>query len=136
MKKFLSIFALLFCVSIAGFSQTEEQPTVVVDSAKMAVIEFTTLSHDFGTLKKGADCSFNFVFKNTGKSDLVLAQVKTSCGCTTPEYSKEPIKKGKEGGITVRYDSNRIGHFNKTITVNSNARNTPVVLTISGTIEE
>lgn len=98
-------------------------------------IVFEELVHDFGVLDKGADCSFDFHFKNTGKEPLILTNCQASCGCTTPVCPKEPIAPGASSSIRVKYDSNRVGVFNKSITISSNAKNSPLVLTIKGKIE-
>ena len=74
------------------------------------------------------------MFKNTGKEPLILSEVRSSCGCTVPAWPREPILGGKSDTIKVRYATNRLGIINKTITVNSNAKNGPVILRISGKV--
>jgi hypothetical protein len=97
-------------------------------------IEFQDTEHDFGTIQQGGDGSFDFVFTNTGVEPLVLSNVRSSCGCTIPSWPHEPIPaKGKEA-IKVKYDTQRIGKFNKTITVTSNAGEEPIILKISGEV--
>jgi len=123
--------SLVLFIGSFSFCQTGD-----AKNQKQAEMTFKSLAHDFGKLKAGSDCSFTFVFKNTGKADILITNVSTSCGCTTPEWTKQPIKKNKEGNIKVKYDSNRIGAFTKTITVVSNSKNSPVTLTITGTIEQ
>jgi hypothetical protein len=100
-----------------------------------AVIEFETMEHDFGTLAQGGDGTFEFAFRNTGKEPLVLNNVRSSCGCTIPEWPKEPILKGEKGKIKVSYNTRITGTFSKSITVYSNAGDAPVVLVIKGKIE-
>lgn len=73
-----------------------------------------------------------FKLKNTGDHPLVIAQVNTSCGCTTVDYSQEPVPPGKEAVLTVTYKAERPEHFNKTITVYCNAESSPIRLSISG----
>jgi len=131
MKKLILMFSVVLFIGTLSFCQSGGSK----GTAKAEMI-FKTTSHDFGKLKKGSDCSFEFVYKNAGDSILIITNVATSCGCTTPDWTKEPILAGKDGLIKVRYDSNRIGPFTKTITVVSNAKNTPVILTITGTIED
>ena len=94
--------------------------------------EFT--EHDYGILEQGADASYEFVYKNTGKVPLIITKVKSSCGCTTPTWSKEPLKRGKKEVLLVKYDSKRLGFINKSVTVYSNAENSPVVISIKGKI--
>ena len=106
----------------------------VKETSQQAEMTFEYTEHNFGTMKQGSDVSFDFVYKNTGKAPLIITNVKKSCGCTTPEWSKEPLKKRKTNVIKVIYDSKRIAHFNKTITVYSTAKNSPIVISIEGNI--
>lgn len=86
-------------------------------------IKFESLVHDFGTFpEESGKVSTEFVFTNSGDADLVLQKVRASCGCTTPDWTKTPVKPGEKGTIKVTYNaSGRPGMFNKTITVTSNA---------------
>ncbi|MCK9413499.1 MAG: DUF1573 domain-containing protein [Prolixibacteraceae bacterium] len=97
---------------------------------------FESLDHDFGKIKEDAgSANFNFNFKNNGKVPLVISTVSASCGCTTPEWSKEPILPGKTGFIKVSYNPmGRPGSFNKTITVMANIPNGAIVLKIAGDV--
>jgi hypothetical protein len=97
---------------------------------------FETMDHDFGKIKEDAGpANFNFNFRNNGKVPLVISTVNASCGCTTPEWSKEPILPGKSGFIKVSYNPlNRPGGFNKTITVMANIPNGALVLKIAGDV--
>ena len=98
-------------------------------------IVFETETHDFGTLKQGSDCSTEFKFKNSGNEPLIINSAKASCGCTVPQPPKDPIKPGESAVIKVKYDSNRVGVFEKTITVTSNAKTQQKILHIKGKIE-
>jgi len=137
MKKIIFIASFLILGLSFSFGQTTvKEPNGSIDSTKLSELTFEYTEYDFGTLMKGTDCAVEFVFRNTGKADLIITNVKTSCGCTTPTYTQEPVKKKETGVITVRYDSNRVGTFNKTITITSNAKNSPVVISIKGQIVE
>ncbi len=125
------IYIMFFC-SVYAFSQAQVVPA---DSANAPVITFLSTSHDFGSLKKGDKAEFAFEFRNTGKNELVINAVSASCGCTVAEYSKKPVRKNKKAAIKVKYNTNSTGSFQKTVTVNSNAANSPVKLTIKGTVE-
>lgn len=111
-------------------------PRTAPDQKEEAKIEFEKTEHDFGTIPQGGDGTCEFVFRNTGQVPLVLANVRSSCGCTIPEWPKRPIHKGREGRIKVRYNTRIIGGFSKSISVYSNAGNAPVVLKIKGRVEE
>lgn len=98
-------------------------------------IFFTETEHDYGSIPYKGDGECTFTFKNTGKEPLILTNVRSSCGCTIPQWPKEPFKKQKKGTITVKYDTRIVGAFSKSIRVYSNASNSPVVLTIKGKVE-
>jgi hypothetical protein len=97
-------------------------------------ISFTKTVHDYGTIFVGGDGNSEFEFTNTGKEPLILKNVKSSCGCTVPAWPREPIMPGKKASIKVKYDTGRMGPINKSITVESNAKTTPIVLRISGNV--
>ena len=101
---------------------------------KVAKIEFESDTIDYGTIEKGADGVRVFKFKNTGDAPLIISKVKSSCGCTVPSWSKEPILPGENGTINVKYDTNRVMPIRKTITVTSNADTPTVALKIKGLV--
>lgn len=133
MKKSVSILAmLLFSVSVIFAQDAQKQD--VTNNPNAPEISFTKTVHDYGTLFSGGDGNSEFEFTNTGKEPLILSSVKTSCGCTVPSWPREPIMPGKKETIKIKYDTGRVGPINKTITVVSNAKTSPVVLRISGTV--
>jgi hypothetical protein len=99
-------------------------------------VEFENTSHEFGTIKEADGLvSTLFNFTNTGNAPLIINAVKPSCGCTSPEWSREPILPGKTGFIKATYDpKNRPGKFEKSIAVSSNATNSPSILIIKGNV--
>ncbi|MGC1203445.1 MAG: DUF1573 domain-containing protein [Flavobacteriaceae bacterium] len=101
---------------------------------KVAKIDFKTDTIDYGTIEKGADGVRVFEFTNTGDAPLIVSKVTSSCGCTVPKWSKEPILPGKTGEIQVKYDTNRVNPIRKTITVISNADTPTVALKIKGLV--
>lgn len=102
---------------------------------KVAKIEFKTDTIDYGTIEKGADGVRVFEFTNTGDAPLIISDVKSTCGCTVPKKPEAPIMPGKSGEISVKYDTNRVNPIRKTITVTSNAANSPTVaLKIKGEV--
>lgn len=134
MKKF---FLLSLFVSMA-FTMINAQDVKIQDQPLNGPkISFSELEHNYGTLKKGDDGNCEFTFTNEGNEPLILSNVKASCGCTTPSWTKEPIMPGKTGTIKVRYNTNNVGGFTKTITVTSNAIDSPrVTLKIKGKVEQ
>lgn len=110
MKKMLLLVAAAFAFVVAAVAQAPE-------------ITFDKMVHDFGTFpEETGKVSCTFEFTNSGTADLILQKVKASCGCTTPEWTKTPVKPGEKGVVTATYNaSGRPGAFTKTITVTSNA---------------
>lgn len=111
--------------------------TGLASAQKKAVISAEETSFDFGTIKEAnGNVSHTFQIKNTGDSPLVLTRVIASCGCTTPEWTKEPIEPGTTGDVTITYNpKNRPGPFVKTISVYSNGKTGSFILTIRGEVE-
>lgn len=86
-------------------------------------IAFEEPEHDFGRIIEGESVSFNFIFTNTGKQDLVIADVSTSCGCTVPSYPKSAIRPGESGSVKIAFNSKgRKGYQTKTIVVVANTQ--------------
>lgn len=103
-----------------------------VDGAGMVFVSETI---DYGTIAHNADGKREFVFTNNGTKPLIITNTQGSCGCTVPTSPKEPIAPGAKGIIGVKYATDRIGAFTKTVTVTSNAEGQPTkILTIKGTI--
>lgn len=127
MKKLLLMTLLLVC----GMTMASAQ--------KGAEIQFEKTTHDFGTFsEKSPVVSCTFVFTNVGDKPLVINQAMASCGCTVPEYTKEPIKPGGKGELKVTYNGTGKfpGHFKKSITVITNGVVEKTRLYIEGNMEE
>ncbi|MBI3511006.1 MAG: DUF1573 domain-containing protein [Bacteroidetes bacterium] len=93
------------------------------------------MTHDYGTIQKGGEPYCEFKLTNTSKQPLVIQEAHGSCGCTIPEYTKEPIKPGETVTIRVHYDTNRIGPFEKTVTITFVGKTDPAILHIHGIVE-
>ena len=121
MKKFI-LTAFLSVFALIAFAAGE------------AEIKFEKTSHDFGTFPESEKVTCTFKFTNTGDNLLVIHQAIASCGCTVPQYSKEPIKPGESGQIVVTYNGagKFPGHFKKSITIRTNAKQEIVRLYIEG----
>jgi len=120
----------LFLVSMTSFAQMALDKV----DANMAIITFEAESMDYGTIEQNSNGERTFTFTNTGSAPLIISNVKSSCGCTVPSYSKTPIAPNTSGVITVKYDTKRIGAFSKTITVNSNATEGVIKLKVKGNV--
>lgn len=128
----LSAVKVILFMCLIGLTSLQAQN---LETAKTtAGIDFETKVIDFGTIEKNSDGTRVFSFSNTGNGPLIISDVKTSCGCTVPTYSKEAILPGETGEIEIKYDTKRLGSFSKTITVLSNANQSKKTLKIKGTI--
>lgn len=122
MKKLLLLFTLILGVSVATNAQS-----------KPAEFKFEKESHDFGKIPVNKPATFEFKFTNEGDQPLIISKVETTCGCTVPEYTQTPIKKGGSGVIKVTYNPTGAAlPFSKSITITSNAKTTTKVLYIKG----
>jgi|LauGreDrversion4_2_1035121.scaffolds.fasta_scaffold328429_2 hypothetical protein len=121
MKKLIALFAL-----VLGFAFT---------SNAQGALKFKQEKHDFGTITEGTVATYSFEFTNTGKTPVVISNVQPSCGCTTPDWTREPVMPGKTGKVTASYNSaGRPGNFNKTVTVMNNGQVSQIVLSIQGSV--
>jgi hypothetical protein len=146
MKKLGSFLVIALLVACGRNDNNKVSPDLVkIDASAtgdqaaggMAVITFEKTEHDFGNLTEGEVLEYDFRFTNTGEQDLLIANAQASCGCTVPEYSKEPVAPGKTGRIRVQFNSDkRAGPFNKQITVTANTSPPETMLTIKGVVKE
>jgi len=127
MKTFYTFITVLF-ISVASFAQAN-------DDQKPA-FKFVTETINYGKITLGSNGVRVFEFTNTGKSPLIITQVKASCGCTVPKKPEQPIMPGEKGKIEVSYDTKRPGGFSKAITIFSNAKNPRKMLKIKGFVEK
>jgi hypothetical protein len=104
--------------------------------AQTGIMTFENMSHDFGTVKEEAgSVSHDFKFTNTGSAPLIISNVKASCGCTTPDWTKDPVLPGKTGFIRAVYSTTgRPGVFNKSLTITANTEPATTTLFINGTV--
>jgi hypothetical protein len=142
---------LLLCVVLSactakvkeGDDSNQISPDIVANPAtageqgekKLPEFTFPESNFDFGTVAAGEVVSHEFVFTNSGNADLVIAQANGSCGCTVPEFPKDPVPPGKEGKIKVTFNSEGMGgQISKTVTLLANTIPATKVLTISAEV--
>ncbi|MCX7987007.1 MAG: DUF1573 domain-containing protein [Bacteroidales bacterium] len=128
MRTYLVFFLGLFAMIVLSCSYAKS------GDKKAGKMVFAETEHDFGTIAEGSAAEFAFVFRNVGNEPLIISNVQTSCGCTVPAWSQEPVKKHEQGVVKVQYNTRILGSFKKTIHVHSNAANSPITLTIKGTV--
>ena len=133
MKK-LFLALTMMAGTFGVFAQGDPAPAPAPDP-NAPTMTFEKDAIDYGTIKQDAEGTRIFNFKNEGKVPIVISEAHGSCGCTVPTYPKEPIMPGQKAEISVHYDTHRVGAFSKSVTINSNAKNSPVVIRISGTVE-
>jgi len=124
-------------LAVVGITASNAQTTKKAKVAKVqgAGMVFENETIDYGTIAHNADGNRQFVFVNNGTKPLIITNTTGSCGCTVPTTPKEPIAPGAKGIIGVKYATDRVGAFTKTVTVTSNAEGQPTkVLTIKGTV--
>ncbi len=131
MKTAILSFALLVFTAFGVNAQEATTPA----NPNAPEISFESDVVDYGTIEHNADGNREFKFKNTGKEPLIITNAVGSCGCTVPTWPKEPIKPGATAVLKVKYATDRVGQFEKTITVTSNAKTASKVLKIKGTVK-
>nr|NQU89470.1 DUF1573 domain-containing protein [Bacteroidota bacterium] len=128
---YLFLFSILFTACNLWSSDGDKLPADLVKNPKTAsgredashapAVIFDTDYHDFGRVIQGEKVTYAYKFQNTGNADLIITNVSSSCGCTVPDFTREPVKPGAHGVIKVTFDSdNRRGFQNKTVTVLTN----------------
>ena len=102
--------------------------------AQTAKFEFKSDFIDYGDIAKGSDGVRVFEFKNVGDAPLIIENVYSSCGCTVPTWPKTAIAPGKSGEIKIKYDTSIVGPIRKTISIYSNAEESPKAIKIKGRV--
>jgi len=124
---------------VTGFTLVSAQNVITTDvpqteESSNATIDFVSKVVDYGTIEHNADGARKFVFTNNGTEPLLIKNAKGSCGCTVPTWPREAIAPGATAEIGVKYATNRVGKFTKTITLTTNASKKPVILTVKGEV--
>lgn len=128
MKKLIFTAGIMALTAGATFAQGKKLTKTTPSNAPVEqkvedrthLLKFNEETHDFGNVKKGDPTTFEFVFTNVGKEPITIQSAKSTCGCTVPKHSTDPVMPGKTGSIKVTYDSKRVGPINKPITVTTN----------------
>lgn len=147
MKKSILVASFCMIMSVTAFSQDNKvksaaapapaQSTVPADMKNAPEMTFEVEEYNFGSIKQGESVTREFSFTNTGKEALIVTNAQGTCGCTVPQYPKEPIAPKAKGVIKVTFNSaGKIGMQDKTVTITSNAKNSPKVLHLKGTVEQ
>lgn len=116
---------------VTGMGQTIKPEMKPVEGGKVA---WEKLEHDFKDVPQNVPANVTFSFVNETGAPILITDVKTSCGCTTPDWTKEPIAPGEKGEIKASYNAKKIGIFNKSVTVYTNNSTTPTRLKLTGNV--
>jgi len=134
MKKSILTLTWIFATAFA-FNGTfaQEEKAVAIGGAE---ISFDKETHDYGKIEQHANGECVFTFTNNGTEPLTISNAKGSCGCTVHQWPREAVAPGQTGEIKVKYDTKRIGIINKSVTIQSNAVNSPTkIIRIKGEIK-
>jgi hypothetical protein len=135
----VTICAFSFSMLIGQITPTEiGHPNAIQESESEGgpVMEFETTDVDYGVIKQHSEPLRTISFTNTGDEPLVIKNCKGSCGCTVPIWPKEPILPGASADIEIRYATNRLGKFSKTVKITTNEKTDPIVLRVLGEVLE
>lgn len=120
----------------APVSNGDEEMIKAATSIPLTTVALAQAHYEFGDVKKGEKVSHVYEITNTGKNPLVISQVKPGCGCTAPDYTKDPILPGQKGKITLSFDSSSFdGHTEKYADIYANVEKAPMKLTFSANVK-
>ena len=129
--KLLSVFAMItVAIMITGCTANPEEKA----KGHGQEIWFEESLHDYGEIEQDSDGTWSFAFKNLGDEAIIINRVRSTCGCTVPDWPREPIEPGESGEISVIYNTATTGTFLKSVIVYSTASNSPVKLQIKGKV--
>jgi hypothetical protein len=129
MRVLASLFIL--CIGFGVLAQTTDEQA----PESGAKITFKETVHEFGEINQGDVVTHIFEYENSGNEPLIISNVRTSCGCTAPNWSREPLAPGETGELTIRFNSRgKVGMQNKIITITSNAQNDQERVRITGNV--
>lgn len=135
----MKITAFVFCLILPGFSLAQTAEIPLKDSLPArptATIVYDSAFYDFGTVKQGVIVQRTFQFTNTGADSLVISDVKVTCGCTVPEWPKEPIAPGGKGAIKVEFNTaDKGGRQLRILRVVANTEPAETMLQLGGEIK-
>ncbi|MBJ7429095.1 MAG: DUF1573 domain-containing protein [Bacteroidia bacterium] len=146
MKKVFISTLVLMAIACGNNESSKQAGTEIVTNTASAEnpteenknateITFEKNIYDFGTIKEGDLVNYKFKFTNTGKNPLLITNASASCGCTVPNWPKEPIAPGKSGEIDVTFNSEgKPNHAEKTVTIVANTTPTNTMLLIKGEV--
>lgn len=132
--KAIKVALVALTLGLMSFTTNTFKGDPIVKKAVTSVIAWKSEQIELGEIPQNKPKAIDFEFKNTGKTAVIITNVKASCGCTATDYTKTPIQPGETAKISATYNAAAKGAFSKTVTVTTNAEETPKVLTFKGTV--
>lgn len=132
--KTLKLTLAIVAFGLVSFTSATVVKEQVKKIAKASAVVWKSETIEVGEIPQGTPKTIEFSFKNTGNKSVLITNVKPACGCTAADYTKEAVAPGKMGYVKATYNAAAAGAFTKTITVTTNAEETPKVLTFKGTV--
>jgi len=130
----ISLIALAFSLGAVSFAEAQTAPNAPAKVNVVSPAKWKADVIEVGEIPQNKPKTIEFEFTNTGKSDIVITNVKPTCGCTVADYTKTPIKPGEKGKVNATFNAAVKGAFSKTITVTTNAEDQPKSLNFKGTV--
>lgn len=124
MKKLSFAFSTLICFFIAFTAQAQSN----------AEFKFERETYDFGKIPQGNPVTYEFKFTNAGSEPIIISKVESTCGCTVPKFTTDPVKPGESGSISVTFNAAAVAPFSKSVTIRSNTKTPVKVLYIKGEV--
>ena len=136
MKKVILTFGMML-LAVMAFEVNAQATAPAAKAIQVggAEISFEKEVHDYGVMEQNGNGQCEFVFTNTGTEPLLITNARGSCGCTVPEWPREPIAPGASSAIKVKYDTKRIGLINKSVTITSNGETSTKIIRIKGEVK-
>lgn len=132
--KTMKLSVLALALGLMSFTANTSKVIAVVKNAVTSTVIWKSEQIDLGQIPQNTPKSVDFEFKNTGKTAVIITNVKAACGCTATDYTKTPVQPGETAKVTATYNAAAKGAFSKTVTVTTSAEETPKVLTFKGTV--
>lgn len=130
----ISLLAMALTFGVVSFAEAQTAANAPAKINLVSPVKWKSDMVEVGEIPQGKPKPIEFEFTNTGRTDIVITNVKPTCGCTVADYTKTPIKPGEKGKVTATYNAANKGAFTKTITVTTNAEEGPKSLSFKGTV--
>lgn len=132
--KTMKLSVLALALGLMSFTTNTSKVVLIEKSVATSTVIWKSELIDLGEIPQNTPKSVDFEFKNTGKTAVIITNVKAACGCTATDYTKTPIQPGQTAKVTATYNAAAKGAFSKTVTVTTSADETPKVLSFKGTV--